>query len=212
MVQATLPATVRIDQKISAVPPVPGDADQLNQVVVNLVTNSAQAVGAATGTITVGLDAVRGTKTGAQNGDTGWVRLWIADTGSGMNARTVERGFEPFFTTKKVGQGTGLGLSSCMASLPTMGAESRLRVSPVKARNSRSISPSLTSMRPSHYNEIDALTLLTRRSFRIASMPRPLRLGVLIPHQRDPLSNVARRSDLFAQCSDLLCATHVAAR
>jgi nitrogen-specific signal transduction histidine kinase len=59
MVQATLPATVRIDQKISAVPPVPGDADQLNQVVVNLVTNAAQAVGAATGTITVGLDAVR---------------------------------------------------------------------------------------------------------------------------------------------------------
>ena len=42
-------------------------------------------------------------------------------------------------------------------------------------------SPSFTSMRSSHDNEIDALILLRWRSFRIASTSRPLRLGVLIP-------------------------------
>jgi nitrogen-specific signal transduction histidine kinase len=68
MLRATLPATVQIDQRIGAVPPIPGNADQLNQVVVNLVTNAAHAIGAATGTITVSLAVVANATTGAQNG------------------------------------------------------------------------------------------------------------------------------------------------
>jgi PAS domain S-box-containing protein len=111
MLRATLPATVRIDEKISPAPPVLADADELNQVVVNLVTNAAHAVGAAVGAVTVGLAAVESAKTGVQNAEDGWVRLWVADNGCGMDAQTLERIFEPFFTTKEVGQGTGLGLS-----------------------------------------------------------------------------------------------------
>jgi len=62
----------------------------------------------------VGLDGVaieaaeaqtRGVAAGA------YAHLWVKDTGSGMDARTLERVFEPFFTTKSTGQGTGLGLS-----------------------------------------------------------------------------------------------------
>jgi signal transduction histidine kinase len=111
MMRATLPAMVRIDEKISAVSPVLADADEVNQVVVNLVTNAAHAIGAAVGTITVGLAAVKSAATDAQNAAEGWVRLWVADTGCGMDAATRERIFEPFFTTKEVGQGTGLGLA-----------------------------------------------------------------------------------------------------
>jgi len=40
-----------------------------------------------------------------------YVRISVADNGSGMSQETLERVFEPFFTTKPVGQGTGLGLS-----------------------------------------------------------------------------------------------------
>jgi PAS domain S-box-containing protein len=111
MLRMTLPATVRINEEIIPTPPILADADELNQVVVNLVTNAAHAIGAAPGTVTIGLAALGSAKTNDENAEDGWVRLWVADTGCGMDAQTVERVFEPFFTTKEVGQGTGLGLS-----------------------------------------------------------------------------------------------------
>ena len=53
MMRASLPATVQIIEQISGVPPVFGDSVRLHQVVVNLVTNAAQAIGGVIGTITV---------------------------------------------------------------------------------------------------------------------------------------------------------------
>jgi signal transduction histidine kinase/HAMP domain-containing protein len=102
LMRATVPTSIRLEEEIAAVPPVLGDPTQLHQVVVNLVTNAAQAIGEAHGTITVGLrlDTARAA-----------LRLWVADSGCGMDAATQARVFEPFFTTKEVGKGTGLGLS-----------------------------------------------------------------------------------------------------
>jgi signal transduction histidine kinase len=73
---------------------------QLNQVVLNLLVNAAQAMGPERGTISI--------RTG-----TAAERVWIevADTGQGIAAQVLPRIFEPFFTTKPIGQGTGLGLS-----------------------------------------------------------------------------------------------------
>jgi signal transduction histidine kinase len=73
---------------------------QINQVVMNLVVNAAQAMGEARGCITI-----RSGVAGEQ------VWLEVADNGSGIPPQTLQRIFEPFFTTKPVGQGTGLGLS-----------------------------------------------------------------------------------------------------
>ena len=102
MLQATIPSTIRLDIEIAAVPPIIGDANRLGQVVVNLVTNAAQAIGAQPGEITV---ALRNTPGGER------VCLSVADTGLGMDPDVQRRIFEPFFTTKDVGKGTGLGLS-----------------------------------------------------------------------------------------------------
>ena len=110
MLRLTVPTTARLYEEISPVPLVLADADELHQVVVNLVTNAAQALGSAIGTITIGAAPTPHTVSSAED-EANWVRLWIADTGCGMDARTVERVFEPFFTTKDVGEGTGLGLS-----------------------------------------------------------------------------------------------------
>ena len=72
---------------------------QINQVLLNLLVNAAQAI-PEKGDITI--------RTGQAGDD---VFLAIADTGTGIPTETLPRLFEPFFTTKPVGEGTGLGLS-----------------------------------------------------------------------------------------------------
>jgi len=76
--------------------PVSFDADQIRQVVWNLLLNSAEAMGSA-GFITV-----------ATTADEDWVYITVTDTGSGLHG-SAERVFTPFFTTKP--EGTGLGLA-----------------------------------------------------------------------------------------------------
>ena len=106
LLRASVPSTIGMEQRIGPVPPLLGDAGQLHQVLTNLVTNAAQAIGNETGTITVELAEE------AEGGASALViRLTVADTGCGMPEATKERIFEPFFTTKPVGEGTGLGLS-----------------------------------------------------------------------------------------------------
>ena len=84
---------------------MPGTANELEQVLLNLLKNAAQAIhqrpaGAAPGQITL-----RAHLAGA------WAQIQVEDNGIGMNEALRKRIFEPFFTTKEVGQGTGLGLS-----------------------------------------------------------------------------------------------------
>jgi two-component system NtrC family sensor kinase len=96
-----------------------GNANQLQQIVVNLVVNASQAMGGR-GRIHV--------ETGA--GAPGRVRLAISDTGPGVPQEIAERVFEPFFTTKPEGQGTGLGLSICYRIAEEHGGTIRLENGP----------------------------------------------------------------------------------
>lgn len=86
-------------KEYGAVPLVYCIPSQINQVIMNLLTNAAQAI-PEHGTITL--------RTG-QAGDEAWFE--ISDTGVGIPPEHLHRVFEPFFTTKPVGKGTGLGLS-----------------------------------------------------------------------------------------------------
>ena len=82
-------------------PSVQGNAIQLEQVVINLLTNARDAVAEAAERwiqLTTKLDGEI-------------VRLIVADGGPGISAELEQRIFDPFFTTKEVGKGTGLGLS-----------------------------------------------------------------------------------------------------
>jgi signal transduction histidine kinase len=115
LLRATLPAGVDLRQELTQTPlHVHADATQLQQVLMNLCTNAWHALNDQAGQIVIGLEAVhvdaeRAHTSGLDAG--AYAHLWVKDTGSGMDTRTLERVFEPFFTTKSTGQGTGLGLS-----------------------------------------------------------------------------------------------------
>jgi signal transduction histidine kinase/CheY-like chemotaxis protein len=90
------------------------DEDALVQILVNLIVNGAQAIpeGRANGRVTVHA---------RRHGDV--VRIRVVDNGRGMSDETKRRLFEPFYTTKPVGQGTGLGLSVCLALVRSFGGD-----------------------------------------------------------------------------------------
>jgi PAS domain S-box-containing protein len=92
---------VRVETELADdLPPVMGDARQLQQVCLNLLTNAVQAMSAGGGVLRV---------RSAREGDV--VRLDVIDNGPGVATHVRQHIFEPFFTTKKEGEGTGLGLS-----------------------------------------------------------------------------------------------------
>jgi PAS domain S-box-containing protein len=114
--RASLPAQIKIELNLAAdAPAVLADATQIYQVVINLATNALHAMEGGCGRLTVNLDsilpgeAIRRMHPELQA--VPYARLTVADTGHGMDAKTLERIFEPFFTTKPVGKGTGLGLA-----------------------------------------------------------------------------------------------------
>jgi two-component system NtrC family sensor kinase len=94
---------IQVDTELATeLPPVVGDARQLQQVCLNLVTNAIQAM-ATTG--------MPGTLTITTKRDGPHVVLEMKDTGPGIPEAAKAHIFEPFFTTKGEGEGTGLGLS-----------------------------------------------------------------------------------------------------
>lgn len=128
---------------------VRADRGQLEQVLVNLVANSRDAMRPG-GTLTLRVEAA---------GDE--VALCVADDGAGMPPDVLARVFEPFFTTKPVGAGTGLGLPMVhgivtqsggrlkIESRPGLGTTVRVLL-PVASEDARAASASPARRRPSH--------------------------------------------------------------
>ena len=116
LLRASFPATIEIQQDIPSENDwIMADPTEIYQVVMNLCTNAAHAMGDKDGILHISLDTVAldaELPAYANNIKPGsYARLIIKDTGHGMPPEILDRIFEPYFTTKEVGQGTGLGLA-----------------------------------------------------------------------------------------------------
>lgn len=93
---------IKIEKTLAPdIPTVMGDANQLQQVIMNLMINAQQAMAEKPGAVTVA--------TRLLNPES--IEIRVSDTGPGIPKEIQTRIFEPFFTTKPAGEGTGLGLS-----------------------------------------------------------------------------------------------------
>jgi len=93
---------INVSKILSDTPYVMGDPVKLEQVFVNVLDNSIQAMPDGVGDIRI-----------ESSHNNGAVKIAIADSGVGMPAENIPKAFDPFFSTKDVGLGTGLGLSIC---------------------------------------------------------------------------------------------------
>ena len=118
---------IQVDLQLAEhMPEVRADADQLGQVVLNLMVNAQQALEGVQGPrvllLHTGVEAPR-----ADREPRVWLR--VADSGAGVPAAVRERLFEPFYTTKAAGFGTGLGLSVSRSIVREHGGELMLEAS-----------------------------------------------------------------------------------
>jgi signal transduction histidine kinase/CheY-like chemotaxis protein len=140
VVARTAEIDVRLDDNL---PEVEADASQLRQVVMNLVTNAADAIGGSPGRIEIttgrmfaAREYLVQTAIGQDVEPGEFVFAEIADTGCGMDEQTLARIFDPFFTTKAKGRGLGLaavlgivrGHRGAMAVESSPGAGTRFRL------------------------------------------------------------------------------------
>jgi len=112
---AQAPSGVEIRRRRAGdLPPVPCVANQLNQVLVNILVNAIEAV-SPNGWVEV-----------ATCLEEGLAVIQVEDNGPGMTNETIERLFDPFFTTKEAGEGTGLGLAISYEIVQNHGGEIRV--------------------------------------------------------------------------------------
>jgi PAS domain S-box-containing protein len=118
LLEASLPPTIKLTAEFKDPDLViKADTTQIHQVLMNLCTNAAHALGDTEGVLSITLEKAQIDETQVDEAQSGnlspgsYAKVSVTDNGSGMSESTLKRIFEPFFTTKAVGEGTGLGLS-----------------------------------------------------------------------------------------------------
>ena len=121
---------IRVEmQGFSGLPKVDADPDLLQQVFINLFSNSLHALGQA-GVVKIGAEITNHGFSQATPATNRWLRISFEDNGVGISPEHIGRVFDPFFTTKDIGEGTGLGLSVSYGIIQEHGGDIRVESEP----------------------------------------------------------------------------------
>ena len=120
LLKVSIPKKVQLNLELErALPAVQGDQTQIQQVILNLVTNAAEAIGEVAGKVfvhttrvTLDAEAVQALTLKDDMNPGPFICLEVRDTGSGMPSGIVSKIFDPFFTTKFTGRGLGLSATA----------------------------------------------------------------------------------------------------
>jgi PAS domain S-box-containing protein len=135
LIRSTLPSNIEIRQDYDEdIGTILGDPTQLNQILINLSNNAADAIGSQDGILSVSLENVEIARQDPElNLEPGcYVKISIRDTGVGIAAEVMERIFDPYFSTKEVGRGTGMGLTVVHGIVETHNGHMNVRSIPGK--------------------------------------------------------------------------------
>lgn len=114
ILRPTIPSSIQLITEIEPVPQVFMDDTQIHQMLINLCINARDAM-EGSGQLTISLSYNKNTDVTCSSCNEAiqgeYIKLTVADTGSGIEHDVLEKIFDPFLTTKEVGKGTGMGLS-----------------------------------------------------------------------------------------------------
>ncbi|MCP4641949.1 MAG: response regulator [bacterium] len=183
-------------------PPVEGDATQLNQITMNLITNASEALEGKSGVITIrtgarecGPDCLKESLLDQELPEGRYTYLEVSDTGCGMDTETRAKLFDPFFTTKSMGRGLGLsavlgivrahGGTVSIESVPGQGTTFAVLL-PVAASAGASL-PELPPEPPVSSGALTGTVLLVddERSVRAVARGMLERMGLTVLEARD---------------------------
>jgi PAS domain S-box-containing protein len=152
---------IEVDSHLPAdLPGVIGDANQLIQVFLNLITNAEQAIREVRDS---GRIQIRAGRIGKQ------VTITVQDDGVGIRPEGLPKIFDPFYTTKRPGGGTGLGLSICMSIIREHGGNIEAETLPAGGSAFTIYLPAATGQAPESPSSALETAILSPETLRAAS-------------------------------------------
>ena len=190
LIDISIPKNISLNLDLaSGLPAIHADRTQLQQVIMNLVTNAAESIGhGCAGSITIRTVAMHASRKDLQSrfieaelepGD--YVLLEVSDSGCGMDGATIEKMFEPFFTTKFTGR--GLGMSAVLGIVRSHGGTIHVSSRPGRGTMFRILLP--VCERPSLKSAEKRPTALKR--------VHPTGYKVLVVEDEEAVSSVVKR-------------------
>lgn len=178
------------------------DANQVELALLNLVVNSRDAMPDG-GRVAISLDEV---ETGAvRDLEAGrYLRLSVSDSGTGMDALTLQKAVEPFFSTKEVGKGTGLGLSMIHGLAQQLKGALRLFSTPGRGTRAELWLPVAEDVPMAVTSEVQEVVPNVKRTAKLLFVDDDFLIGLATTDLLEDLGHTVIRASSGAEALDIL--------